>query len=107
MDIFVGSLPFKLKESQLKETFEAYGEVTSVKIIIDKITRQNKGFGFVEMPNDGEANRAIKALNGSEMDGRKIIVNQSEGKQNTGRKNSNSGGNSKRGGYDKGDNRRK
>ena len=86
MDIYVSSLPFKLKEAQLRETFEAYGEVTSATIIIDKITRQNKGFGFVEMPNEREAYQAIKALHGSEMDGRKIIVSQSQGKKNTGGK---------------------
>jgi RNA recognition motif-containing protein len=104
MDIFVGSIPFKLKEKQLKEAFEVYGEVTSATIVIDKITRQNKGFGFVEMPNDGEANLAIKALNGTEMGGRKIIVNQSEGKKNKGRSRE---GNTKKGGYDRRDNRRK
>lgn len=81
MDIFVGSLPFKLKEAQLREIFEKYGEVTSVKIIIDNITRQNKGFGFVEMPNEKEAYQAIKELNGTEINGRVIIVNQSEGKK--------------------------
>lgn len=78
MDIFVGSLPFKLKETELKQLFESYGEVTSAKIIIDQITRQNKGFGFVEMPNDNEAEKAIAALNGSELSGRTIVVNKSE-----------------------------
>jgi RNA recognition motif-containing protein len=81
MDIFVSSLPFKLKESQLKELFEKYGEVTSVKIIIDNITRQNKGFGFVQMPDEKQAFKAIKELNGSELDGRAIIVSKSEGKK--------------------------
>lgn len=81
MDIFVGSLPFKLKENELKEIFEKYGEVTSVKIIIDKITRQNKGFGFVEMPVDEQAKQAIKELNGSDIGGRAIIVNKSEEKK--------------------------
>ena len=80
MDIFVGSLPFKLNEKKLKELFEPYGEVESVKIIIDKITRQNKGFGFVVMPNDVEANAAIKALDGSEVMDRLIIVSKSEDK---------------------------
>jgi RNA recognition motif-containing protein len=96
MDIFVGSLPFKLKESELKAAFEVYGEVNSVKIIIDKITRQNKGFGFVEMPNVREAHLAIKALNGSEMDGRKIEVSASEPKTNTERKSGNRGNNNRR-----------
>lgn len=80
MDIYVGSIPFKLKEAQLKELFEKFGEVTSSKIIIDKITRQNKGFGFVTMPDDSAAQLAIEALNGSELDGRSIIVSRSEPK---------------------------
>jgi RNA recognition motif-containing protein len=83
MDIFVGSLPFKLKESELKEMFEVYGEVTSAKIILDKITRQNKGFGFVEMPNDEEAKKAIAGLDNSEVLGRTIVVNKSEQKFKT------------------------
>ena len=52
MDIYVGGLPFKMTEKELRSMFENYGEVESAKIIIDKITRQNKGFGFVTMPNN-------------------------------------------------------
>lgn len=78
MDIFVGSIPFKLTEAGLKEIFEKYGEVSAVKIIIDKATRQNKGFGFVTMPDEAKAKAAIKALNNSELDGRKIVVSVSE-----------------------------
>lgn len=78
MDIFVGSLPFKIKESELKEYFEQFGEVTSAKIIINKATRLSKGFGFVAMPNDKEALEAIKKANGSELQGRKIEVSKSE-----------------------------
>ncbi len=80
MDIFCGSLPFKLKENELSELFEAFGEVTSAKIIIDKQTRQNKGFGFVEMPDDAQARQAIANLNGSEIMGRKIVVNTAQPK---------------------------
>ncbi|HYG37052.1 MAG TPA: RNA-binding protein [Cytophagales bacterium] len=80
MDIFVGSLPFKLKETQLRELFEKYGEVVSAKIIIDKISRQNKGFGFVEMPDEAAALAAIKELNGTEVEGRAIVVSKSEKK---------------------------
>lgn len=75
MDIYVGSIPFKWKERHLYELFAPYGEVSESKIIIDKITRQNKGFGFVIMPNADEANAAIQALNGNEYEGRKIVVN--------------------------------
>lgn len=81
MDIFVGSLPFKIKENQLKDLFEPFGEIESVKIIIDKITRQNKGFGFVVMPNHHEAKLAIEALDGKEIMDRVIIVSESEEKR--------------------------
>lgn len=78
MNIFVGSLPFSLQEADLKESFEAYGSVDSVKIIMDKFTGRSKGYGFVEMPNDDEANNAIGALNGATVGGRTIVVNKSE-----------------------------
>ncbi|WP_031530466.1 RNA recognition motif domain-containing protein [Dyadobacter crusticola] len=78
MDIFVGSLSFKLKESELREAFEKFGKVSSAKIIIDKITRQSKGFGFVEMPDENEARLAINSLNGAEMYGRALVVNESQ-----------------------------
>ncbi len=78
MDIYVGSIPFKLTEAGLKEVFEKYGEVSSVKIIIDKSTRQNKGFGFVSMPDETSAGLAIQALNGTELGERKIEVKMAE-----------------------------
>jgi heterogeneous nuclear ribonucleoprotein G len=78
MDIFVGSLPFKLKESELKEMFEKFGEVSATSIILNKATRQNKGFGFVSMPDDKEALLAIKSLDGTEVLGRKIMVSKSK-----------------------------
>lgn len=78
MDIFVGSLPFKLTEAELQKLFEEHGTVDSVKIIIDKMTRQNKGFGFVQMPDEAEAQKAIAALNGAEVMGRTIIANKAE-----------------------------
>ncbi|HPY67717.1 MAG TPA: RNA-binding protein [Bacteroidales bacterium] len=77
MNIYVGSLNFKMKEEELRELFEEYGEVTSAKIIFDKYSGKSKGFGFVEMPNDSEAKKAVEELNGSEVQGRNIIVNQS------------------------------
>jgi RNA recognition motif-containing protein len=77
MNIYVGSLHFKMSEAELKEVFEEYGEVTSAKIIIDKYSGKSKGFGFVEMPNDAEAKKAIEELNGAEVSGRNIIVNES------------------------------
>ncbi len=78
MDIFVGSIPFKLKEKELKELFEKFGEVTSVKIVKSKVTRQNKGFAFVDMPDEEEVRKAIFELNGLEIMGRNIEVSISE-----------------------------
>ena len=66
-----------MSEAELKEIFEEYGEVGSAKIIIDKYSGKSKGFGFVEMPNEAEAKKAIEELNGAEVQGRKIIVNES------------------------------
>ncbi|HMK07135.1 MAG TPA: RNA-binding protein [Flavobacterium sp.] len=80
MNIFVGSLPFSIEEADLRESFEAYGTVDSVKIITDKFTGRSKGFGFVEMSNDDEAQKAIDELNGATVQGRAIVVNKSEPK---------------------------
>lgn len=85
MNIFVGSLPFKIEESELQEIFEEYGEVSSVKIIMDRATGRSKGFGFVEMPNEEEAKKAIEELNNAEVEGRTIVVNKAEEKKEGGR----------------------
>jgi RNA recognition motif-containing protein len=86
MNIFVGSLPFSLGEADLRESFEAYGTVDSVKIITDKLTGRSKGFGFVEMPDDQDAQKAIDELNGATVQGRSIVVNKSEPKPEGDRK---------------------
>ncbi|WP_433834777.1 RNA recognition motif domain-containing protein [Flavobacterium anhuiense] len=101
MNIFVGSLPFSIEEADLRESFEAYGTVDSVKIITDKFTGRSKGFGFVEMPNDAEAQKAIDELNGAVVSGRTIVVNKSEPKPEGERRsfNNNRGGNNRGGGY--------
>ncbi|NCD69640.1 RNA recognition motif domain-containing protein [Mucilaginibacter agri] len=78
MNIFVGSLPYQLKEEDLRELFEAYGEVSSAKLIIDRETGRSKGFGFVEMSDDESAQKAIDGLNGIEVSGRSIAVSQAE-----------------------------
>ncbi len=102
MDIFVGSIPFKMKSDQLRALFEPHGEIESVKIIMDKITRQNKGFGFVVMPNVHEANAAIKELNGKTVGDRTIIVSKSEEKEPEGkRKRFGKGGTNFKGDFDK------
>jgi RNA recognition motif-containing protein len=110
MNIFVGSLPFSVEEADLRGYFEEYGAVDSVKIISDKFTGRSKGFGFVEMPSDDEAQKAIDELNGGSIDGRTIVVNKSEPKPEGERRsfNNNRGGNGGggRGGYNDRDNNR-
>lgn len=81
MDIFVANLNFKVQSEQLQQIFEDYGQVESARIIIDKKTRKSKGYGFVQMPNDREAQEAIKELNGKEIDGRPIVVKESSSKE--------------------------
>ncbi len=80
MNIYVGNLSWNLKDQDLSNLFASYGEVSSAKIVNDKFTNRSKGFGFVEMPNDDQAQAAIAALNGSEVDGRNIVVNESRPK---------------------------
>lgn len=81
MNIFVGGLPFKVDERELREIFEKFGEPSSVKIIMDKQSGRSKGFGFVEMDDEEAAQQAIDALDGSELYGRKIGVRVSEEKK--------------------------
>src|ERR1051325_3992163 len=84
MNIYVGNLSWNLKDQDLSNLFASYGEVTSAKIVTDKFTNRSKGFGFVEMANDDKAHAAIAALNGSEVDGRNIVVNESRPKREGG-----------------------
>ena len=106
MNIFVGSLPFSIEEADLRESFEAYGAVDSVKIITDKFTGRSKGFGFVEMPNDEEALKAIEELNGATVQGRAIVVNKSEPKPEGERRSFNNNRSGGGGGYGGGGNSR-
>jgi RNA recognition motif-containing protein len=76
MNIFVGSLAFAATENDLKEFFEGCGEVTSVKIITDRETGRSKGFGFVEMADKAEGQNAVDTLNGKDLAGRAIVVNE-------------------------------
>lgn len=93
MNIFVAKLDFQTQEDELKEAFEAFGEVSSVKIIMDKFSGRSKGYGFVEMPNDEEGNSAINDLNDSELHGRTIVVKKAKPKEENSR--FNRGGNSR------------
>jgi RNA recognition motif-containing protein len=76
MNIFVSNLNFKMTEDQLTAEFEKYGDVSSAKIIKDRDSGRSKGFGFVEMPDTTDANKAIEELNGAEINGRAIVVNE-------------------------------
>ncbi|GAB6044332.1 RNA recognition motif domain-containing protein [Endothiovibrio diazotrophicus] len=78
MNIYVGNLPYEVSEGDLREAFGAFGTVTSAALITDKFSGQSKGFGFVEMSSNGEADAAIKGLNGSSMQGRAIKVNEAK-----------------------------
>lgn len=76
MNIFVGNLPYSSTEQQLRDMFSQYGQVSSSRIISDRETQRSRGFGFVEMPNDNEGRAAIDALNGYQMGGRPLKVNE-------------------------------
>ena len=78
--LYVGGLPYSTTEDALREHFAQAGEVTSAVIIMDKMSGRSKGFGFVEMTNDADADAAISKLNGSELDGRKIVVSEARPK---------------------------
>ncbi len=87
MNIYVGNLHFHVSEEELKKVFEEYGEVSSVKIITDKYSGRSKGFGFVEMPNDTEAKNAINNINGTDIKGRNVNVNQAREKDDAPKRN--------------------
>ena len=76
MNIYVGNLAYSVTEDELRTAFSQFGSVTSVNVITDKFSGQSKGFGFVEMADDSEADAAIKALNDTSLNGRNIKVNQ-------------------------------
>ncbi len=78
MNIYVGNLAYSVTQDDLREAFAAFGEVQSANLIADKFTGESKGFGFVEMPNNSEADAAIKALNDQPLKGRPIRVNQAK-----------------------------
>jgi RNA recognition motif-containing protein len=78
MNIYVGQLPYNVNEDELREIFSEYGEIASLNLIKDRFSGQSKGFGFIDMPNNSEADKAIKALNKTMLKGREIKVNQAE-----------------------------
>ncbi len=76
MNIYVGNLSYSLSESELRDAFAAYGEVSSVKVLMDRESGRSRGFGFVEMPNQDEAEAAVAEINGKEVGGRPLRVNE-------------------------------
>jgi RNA recognition motif-containing protein len=92
MNIFAAKLSFDTQSEDLRELFEEFGEVSTASVITDKFTGKSKGFGFVEMPNDEEARKAISELNESEFDGRTIVVKKAEPREERGGGRSNYGG---------------
>ena len=83
MNIFVANLNYKIRKENLEGIFAEYGEVTSAKIIFDRDTKRSKGYGFVEMPNEEQAKKAIAELNGAEWEGKVIMVKESEARPGT------------------------
>jgi cold-inducible RNA-binding protein len=102
MNIYVGNLSFNATEDDIRQAFAAYGQVSTASIVKDKFTGQSRGFGFVEMPNATEAQAAITALNGKELQGRALTVNEArprtEGAPGGGRGGFGGGGNRRPGG---------
>ncbi|NNC65121.1 MAG: RNA-binding protein [Gammaproteobacteria bacterium] len=81
MNIYVGNLSYSLSESELRDAFADFGEVSSVKVLMDRETGRSRGFGFVEMPNQSEGEAAIAQLNGKEVGGRALRVNEARPKE--------------------------
>lgn len=80
MNIFIGNLNEKIQDDHLKDAFGDYGKVATAKVITDRYTGKSKGYGFIEMPNDEEAQKAIETLNGGKWEGNVIVVNKAKNK---------------------------
>jgi len=102
MNIYVANIPWKASEDQLKQLFAEYGEVSSAKIIMDKVTQRSRGFGFIEMSDDGAARNAINSLNGADFLGKNLVVNEARPREDRPRTNGGGGG-FRRGGYGRND----
>ena len=92
MKIYIGNLSYAMTEDELRTSFGAFGAVEEVTIITDRYSGRSKGFGFVEMPNQAEAEKAIASLNGKELGGRPITVNQARPREDRPRRESPRGG---------------
>ena len=100
MNIYVGNLSYDLSEEDIRQEFSRYGEVSSVRVITDRDTGRPRGFAFVEMPDDEKGQEAIDALNGKEIAGRAVVVNQARPKaESRGGRGGGGGGRGRRGGW--------
>lgn len=102
--LFVGSLAYSVTDQELEDFFAAVGKVTSAKVIVDRETNRSKGFGFVEMENDDEAKAAVSQLNGKELGGRAVAIDEAKPQENRERRPFNGGGGG--GGFSRGNDRR-
>lgn len=98
MNLFVGNLPYGVTDRELRESFEAHGQVTSASVIMDRMTGRSRGFGFVEMPNREEALNAIQALNNKDLGGRPMRVNEAQAREDRPRRERSFDGGAPRGG---------
>ena len=96
MNIYVGNLSYDTDDQALREVFEKYGSVDSVNVILDKFSGRSKGFGFIEMPDNSEAQKALDELDDKELDGRNIKVNQAKPREERGGGNRGDGGSGNR-----------
>ena len=80
LNIYVGNLSYDMTDAKLQETFSAHGSVDQAKVIVDRVTGRSRGFGFVEMGSEDEGRAAIEAMNGTEVDGRTLVVNEARPK---------------------------
>jgi RNA recognition motif-containing protein len=92
VNIFVGNLPYGVTDHDLRQAFEAHGAVSSASVILDKFTGKSRGFGFIEMPNQAEAQAAVGALNGKELQGRAMRVNEAQPREDRPPRRERSGG---------------
>ena len=98
MNLYVGNLAYQTTEQELEAAFAAFGKVDSVRVITDRYSGRSKGFGFVEMPNNTEAEAAIQALNGKELQGRALTVNEARPREGGGSRGPGGGGGNRGGG---------
>ena len=92
MRIYVGNLPYSVTDDELRETFGEFGELASAEVVKDRFSGQSMGFGFVDMPNNSEADQAIKALNDQPLKGRKLTVNEARPRADRPRRGGGGGG---------------